>query len=761
MNYRITKPTYHTCHNRLGRKILYVCPFEKTELPSSGENSSSPDHTSSNSSISITDDLEVTLSSPQFKCNLLIPQLLQYNMLTNNLCNFCHLSIHLHHQTAERLFSPFTSNTSVKPATTSSSESSTKLLKSVITDLPIWRKPYKTCTPFFKALEQLFSVHDVTDELLFKRYLYLSLSELSDADKTYAFDHIINTSQSWADVKVSFSKRFEAYDYINKMRKQFHEIKYSSQDTIQTFSHRYINICSELAYDVNSQQIIHESLSHLPTDMHRRFLMRCESRDQDVSDFNTLDEIVLIITKLENAYHNAAFISPDVNKNHTNHGKTNMNKHVSSSTSKCSYYPDSKSHTTAECRLNPKNNHSHSHADKHNSPTSSPTKFSNFSSPGKTQPICHSCGMPSHYSSNCPNTNKSASSSSTSSSASTTSSSQGSKKPFVPSTMTRSAYVANNIKPTASINAIAPTSSSSSLSSSTSTTSDVSIKTIDRTIPIDVCSLDVSEHPTLLPIIIQGQLFYGLPDTGASSSCLDPLIPAKFGLTITPVKGKVKTADVRIRSDRIGTCDITAEIVIPDNNAKVKFSHTYEVFPIYEQEQGYHFIIGRDILGPLFNKGMSSSLYNPDPHVKLPTFYDENLAAVVNSMINTQSCKTTTPTSTINTSTLRFNCLVINDTVNIDINQSSIIQNELKTLNTYIAEDIQSLSSDIHDLGAGSIPDNEFPFRPSLHSHAPTTSTTITTSDTMSTSFDLYSTTPDSIKHQYSHKLNTLSVTTL
>ena len=96
--------------------------------------------------------------------------------------------------------------------------------------------------------------------------------------------------------------------------------------------------------------------------------------------------------------------------------------------------------------------------------------------------------------------------------------------------------------------------------------------------------------------------------------------------------------------------------------------------------------------------------------------------------------------------------------MNIDINQSSIIQNELKTLNTYIAEDIQSLSSDIHDLGAGSIPDNEFPFRPSLHSHAPTTSTTITTSDTMSTSFDLYSTTPDSIKHQYSHKLNTLSV---
>ena len=70
-----------------------------------------------------------------------------------------------------------------------------------------------------------------------------------------------------------------------------------------------MNICSELSYDVNSQQIIHDFLSHLPTEMHRRFLMRCESRDEDVSDFESLDEIVLIITKLENAFHNAAFIS--------------------------------------------------------------------------------------------------------------------------------------------------------------------------------------------------------------------------------------------------------------------------------------------------------------------------------------------------------------------------------------------------------------------------------------------------------------------
>ena len=135
-------------------------------------------------------DLDSAMSSAQYDCNLLIPQLLTHNLLTNGLCNFCKLSLHLHHQ--------FANSSSTSTTNLSKSSSTNKLLKSVITDLPIWRKPYKTCTPFFKALEQLFSVHDVTDELQFKRYLYLALSELSDADKTYAFDHIINTSQSWS-----------------------------------------------------------------------------------------------------------------------------------------------------------------------------------------------------------------------------------------------------------------------------------------------------------------------------------------------------------------------------------------------------------------------------------------------------------------------------------------------------------------------------------------------------------------------------------
>ncbi len=86
-------------------------------------------------------------------------------------------------------------------------------------------------------------------------------------------------------------------------------------------------------------------------------------------------------------------------------------------------------------------------------------------------------------------------------------------------------------------------SSSSSSTITSSGAGDATLKTLDRTIPIDRCALSTREHPALIPIYINGDL----PDTGASSSCLDPAIPAKFALTITPVKGRVQMADVTVQ----------------------------------------------------------------------------------------------------------------------------------------------------------------------------------------------------------------------
>ena len=323
--------------------------------------------------------------------------------------------------------------------------------------------------------------------------------------------------------------------------------------------------------------------------------------------------------------------------------------------------------------------------------------------------------------------------------------------------MTRSGYIANNIKPTApSIKSLGATSSDTTNSSKNETSnsskneassSNISVKTLDRTIPVELFSMSTNTSPlrNLLPISIQGKQFYGLADTGASSSCLDPLIPVMFNLKISPEQGRVKLADVTLVSNRLGTCDITAEITIPDTNTKVSFDHTFEIVPIFDRDNGYHFIIGRDILGPLFHQGLSSSLFTPDPHVKLPIFHDSSLAAIVSSM-RSNNDSIINSSSTNNISSVNLN--------RIDISSNTVFMNEIQI--STINDELKTLANDIHNSGAGSVPEYETPIRPSLLSENNSFTTVI--SDSASTSFDLSSTTPDAIQEKYSEKLNTLLV---
>ena len=64
----------------------------------------------------------------------------------------------------------------------------------------------------------------------------------------------------------------------------------------------------------------------------------------------------------------------------------------------------------------------------------------------------------------------------------------------------------------------------------------------------------------LISISVNGVHFTGLADTGASCTCVDVSVPPMFQLAVTPVAGKINTADVTASSSRIGTCDMTVSI---------------------------------------------------------------------------------------------------------------------------------------------------------------------------------------------------------
>jgi hypothetical protein len=201
---------------------------------SSSSSSSSPPNLNHSSSFSHLDNMRV--------CQMTINQLIALHKVADDgLCEFCGISVHLHNQ------SVVTSSTATTSTSLSSSSSpSFKLDKNVINDLPKWKKQYKLCTPFFNALEILFTIYNVIDEAHFKKYLQLSLSDIPEYDKTYAHTHITsNTSLSWSRVKVLFAQRFESHDHVNQLKRQYRALKYTHDDNIQSFSHRFINLCGE------------------------------------------------------------------------------------------------------------------------------------------------------------------------------------------------------------------------------------------------------------------------------------------------------------------------------------------------------------------------------------------------------------------------------------------------------------------------------------------------------------------------------------
>ena len=374
--------------------------------------------------------LTSALNSSSTACNMLIPQLLEHNLHRNSICTMCHQSLHLHSQSAGQLSS------------TSSNTSKSVLDKNVIHDLPQWKKDYKVCNTFFNSLEQLFHIHNITDESLYKRYLHLTLNELHDSDRTYAFNHIINTEHSWDQIKSLFAQRFETYDHVNRLRKQYNDIRYTNNDTIQTFSNRFINICNDLSYDVDDPQTIHKFLTLLPHEMHRRLLLSIETAEKSIEDYTTLSSIVQKIIRLENAQNNAAFVTSSDNsstKRSNNNNTNNTHRSASSAPAKhCAYHPNLSSHTTTECRTGPAKAASKTSFSSPATPAKSSSTFaSTLSTPGRSQIICHHCGKAGHIKPNCPDLAPSKPK-------------LPQPSPFTAPTLTRSAYAANGVKPTAS-----------------------------------------------------------------------------------------------------------------------------------------------------------------------------------------------------------------------------------------------------------------------------------------------------------------------
>jgi hypothetical protein len=169
-----------------------------------------------------------------------------------------------------------------------------KLDKQLISELPKWGKSYKLCTPFFAALDLLFSVFNIEDESLKKRYLQLTLNEVQDHEKQYAHKHITHQSSlSWDQVKSLFVNHFENQNHYAYIKQTYRQLKYTHHDTIQSFSHRFLNAANELSYDVDSKPVMDYFIDLLPLDVKRRFAMHCQHKGQPIDSYTSIDDLVV------------------------------------------------------------------------------------------------------------------------------------------------------------------------------------------------------------------------------------------------------------------------------------------------------------------------------------------------------------------------------------------------------------------------------------------------------------------------------------
>ena len=339
---------------------------------------------------------------------------------------------------------------------------------------PKWETDFKVCSPFFRRFEQLFTIESV-DKSEWTKYLSLSITDPDDSN--WLFTNIIIPQLEWAAAKVKFSSHFERFDHIRRLQTDYENIHFET--SVQKYSHKFVNLCTELGYDLDDLPVRNHFMLRLPTHIHQRFLVQCFARKTTVAAFTHLSDIIDELIELDVLYATAGKPSSSTTP-------SSSDKKSSTQPLSCKFHPTSTTHTTKDCRLNPANNAQKSSSSGSSSPSKSSSTSAAPASPVKSSVQCHACKQFGHYANDpaCPAKTKTATTTTTT----TVTPSSSSRMPDRPlQVTTRSGQAPSN------------TSIRSVDTSSTPSSSDVNCHAIDRTLPMSVLAQTLpasfSHHP--------------------------------------------------------------------------------------------------------------------------------------------------------------------------------------------------------------------------------------------------------------------------
>jgi hypothetical protein len=191
--------------------------------------------------------------------------------------------------------------------------------------------------------------------------------------------NIVNVTKSWNEACKLFNEHFQDADYRVQLTNEYRKMRQRSNETGQEYTDRHLLLCEQLGIADGDKQAIRQfTESLLPAARSDYFTLlkaRIGAKVKDNADLESLRGVMKLIVTLD--VHNRTFQSmasdstahdsqfkrhvPALSAGRHGDKPRDLNKFKDERKTsgrepkKCVYHPESTTHATDECRLNPKN----------------------------------------------------------------------------------------------------------------------------------------------------------------------------------------------------------------------------------------------------------------------------------------------------------------------------------------------------------------------------------------------------------------------
>lgn len=544
-----------------------------------------------------------------------------------------------------------------------SSSSYYNTLLKLIPQLPKWTNNGK-CSEFLKNIENILTGSGVpSDEWysIINQLISISDNQQKVGTLDWITNNIIKPKLAWIACCKTFKLHFERSDYKLELENRYNDKSYkqSQSESVQQYSDRFIDLCTELEYQLNAEQVISHYENGLQTNVfkeYQKFLMTEQMKDSTYKITSVImsSELCIKLDKVRMTVneHVVNRSGDGGNRHASNLGKRKSyaeQQNDSSSAARiaspkwCSFHKND-SHSDKDCRSQNRETHAKKPKLHHNRATNKPDSHSATNSNSHKSKInaktnsnmntvtCYKCGEQGHKSNEldkCPMAKKGSDDNNNNSSKqvrfdqNNSSSNKSQGKPNTSTSVKHSQYKpagshGNNRSGHAHVELIAVDISNDSTINSVGVAS---------ALPFEL--LLNKDEELQLWLKINNKLFKATVDQGSQTCVMNESVAKELNIDVEKVDGKLITFN-NIKVDRYETEFVNVNVFCTGSDYetkefRVKFSVT---------TMQHDIIVGKDLLYKYFPRDLPRQFMLPADTINNVESTGDNIRQVRTILVN-------------------------------------------------------------------------------------------------------------------------------